>query len=144
MKNNKDKLYKFIYYFILFYVILIIVLYIIDYHLGNVAISIPIIISIIWAYYGLFKELRNGDNKFIFYLFKLPKYLFFLLIVFAWFIFPLFLFSEINYKKFFLEILGGLIGEIVWSGVYLVIMFYLGSWILEYIESIIKKIKSKF
>ena len=142
--KNKEKLYNFIYYFIWFYIILVIILSIIDFNLGGIALSIPIIISIIWAYYGLFKELRNGDNKFIFYLFKLPKYLFFLLIVFAWFIFPLFLFSEINYKKFFLEILGGLIGEIVWSGVYLVIMFYLGSWILEYIESIIKKIKSKF
>jgi hypothetical protein len=141
---NKEKLYNFIYYFIWFYVILTVVLYIIDYHLGNVAISIPIIISIIWAYYELFKDMRNGDNIFIFYLFKLPKYLFFLLIVLGWYIFPLYIFPESIYENFFLKILGGLVGEIVWSGAYLVIMSYLGSWILEHIESIVKKIKSKF
>jgi hypothetical protein len=144
MKNNKDKLYDFIKYFIGFYVILVIILSIIDFNLGGIALSIPIIISIIWAYYGLFKKLRNGDNIFIFYLYKLPRYIFLSSIFLAWYSFPFFLFPELIYENFFLEILGGLIGQIVWSGVYIVIMTYLGSRILEYIESIVEKIKSKF
>lgn len=141
---NKNKLYKLIDYFILFYLILVTVLSIIDFKLGGIAISIPLIIYTIWSYREFFKEMRNGDNIFIFYLFKLPKYLFFLLIVLGWYIFPLNIFPQSIYENFFLEILGGLIGQIVWSGVYLVIMSYLGSWILEHIESIVKKIKSKF
>jgi hypothetical protein len=138
---NKNKLID---YFILFYLILIIVLSIIDFSLGGIALSIPAIIYGIWSYHEFLKEMRNGDNIFIFYLYKLPRYIFLSSIFLAWYSFPFFLFPELIYENFFLEILGGLIGQIVWSGVYLVIMSYLGSWILEYIESIVKKIKSKF
>jgi hypothetical protein len=78
--------------------------------------------------------------------FNILMVLLFLLTIIIWFGTPLlyFLNSDSIYFRFCLPLLGGVIGEVIWGGIYIFTMYYLGNKILESLEFNLKNIFKKW
>lgn len=99
------------------------------------------------TFYG-FEKTRGGDNIFVYYLLKGPLFILFLLLCYLWFFIPIFYYFSIPSSIYFtlcLKIIGGIIGEIIWIGIYLFGWGYIGWKIFNKTEkgivNIINKLK---
>lgn len=90
------------------------------------------IIYFIKTFWGIFKEVLT----------KIVLLVLFLIILIFWFGLPLIYFHKKNsiYYSFCLPLFGGVIGEIFWGGLYLLIMYSIGIKILDYLEFKIEKL----
>jgi hypothetical protein len=143
-EKQRNLLYKFFIYSSIFFLISGFILFFVDELIGGIVFFIPSIIYSIWGVHKVLNEMRNGKNIFKFYLIDVPLFIVFKTIFLCWYYIP---FHFIYKSKFYyglLEFIGGVIGETIWIGIYIFLMTYLGSKLLDYLDSIEKKVKSFF
>lgn len=137
------------------YIVSVISLLFVDLTIGLIVLFFPGLIYFVWVLYKGFIELReeikydrDDKNILIYYLFRLPFkivfYSFYLVLIIGWFLIPGYFIYESNFYHSLLELLGGVIGEVIWGTLYILIMSYLGEKLMNYVYSIEKKLKSYF
>ena len=131
-------------YLLWIYLVSVIILSFIDLTIGLTVLFFPGLIYFVWSIYKISKEMREGKNIFRFYLIDVPIFFLFKSIFLCWYFVPFYFIYKSTFYYNLLEFLGGIIGEIVWFGIYILIMTFLGSKLIDYLNSIEKKIKSYF
>jgi hypothetical protein len=143
-EKHRNLLYKFFIYSSIFFLISGFILFFIDEIIGGIVFFIPSVIYSIWGVHKVLKEMRDGKNIFKFYLIDVPLFLLFKTIVLCWYYIPFHFIYESKFYYGLLEFIGGVIGETIWGVIYIFLMTYLGSKLLDYLDSFEKKIKSFF
>jgi hypothetical protein len=143
-KKREIILGKFINYFFWIYILSLIISFFISIEISGIILIIPAILYAIWAYYSIYKELRDGENYFKFYLLKLPFYFFILGIIGCWYFIPFYFFYKSSFYFLLMKFIGGVVGEVVWFFSYIFIMYYFGKKLLRYLDILQEKIKSIF
>lgn len=143
-EKQRNLLYKFFIYSSIFFLISGFILFFIDEIIGGIVFLFPGLIYFIWGIHKTLKEMRDGKNVLIFYLIDVPLFLIFKTIILCWYYIPFHFIYESKFYYILLEFIGGFIGETIWGVIYIFLMTYIGSKLLDYLDSFEKKIKSLF
>jgi hypothetical protein len=123
---------------IIVYIILLIIAFFYNEIVGILVFFFP---WVIYWLYGMFKSTyeiltdnRRGENFFLYYLVKVPYYIFlailYVSILIIWYCLPAYYINDSLFHRILIDLLGGEIGKMIWILLYVVIMSYIGSKIL--------------
>lgn len=126
------------------YIVSVIILCFVDLKIGLIVLFFPGLVYFYWGLHKIFKEMRDGKNIFRFYLIDVPIFFIFKTILLGWYFIPFYFIYKSPLYYHLMEIIGGIVGETIWGLIYIFIMTFIGSKLLDYLDSVEKKIKSYF